>query len=241
MLQTCKLQDVKQEYEDLLFDNFSILYQTMKDKGHIPEELYNCLNFPPDTNYAGDKVDKPDNISQDMRHRAKILSHSLQRTLRQKKEGDALLVVKKKTNNELILRNEIANKYYEAMVKLFVLPLEKEPKFVDLPIDTFAKLLRPELRAFLHVRLFDTGNIPSGRAKNIPAKKGKLEDAKEGEVNNLIRAAYANRNLPIQLTPPKIDANGDVIITSQGVATVAPSESVDHHRLIVDYSPPPTN
>ena len=85
MLQTCKLQDVKQEYEDLLFDNFSILYQTMKSKGHIPEELYDQLGFPPDTNYAGDKVDKPDGISQEMRHRAKILSHSLQRNLRQKK------------------------------------------------------------------------------------------------------------------------------------------------------------
>ena len=40
MLKTCKLQDFKQEYENLLFANFSQLYQCMKNDGHIPEEVY---------------------------------------------------------------------------------------------------------------------------------------------------------------------------------------------------------
>ena len=90
MMQTCKSTDVKQEYEDLLFKNFSVLYQTMKNRGDIPESLYDHLGFPSDTDYAGNHVAKPDNISCEMRHRAKILSHQLQRNLRWKKEKDAL-------------------------------------------------------------------------------------------------------------------------------------------------------
>ena len=49
----------------------------MKTKGHIKEEVYDSLGFPKDTNYDGKEVDKPDNISQEMRHRAKIISNDL--------------------------------------------------------------------------------------------------------------------------------------------------------------------
>ena len=54
MLKTCK-SEVKQEYEDLLFDNFSYLYKTMKTKGHIKEEVYDSLGFPKDTDYTARK------------------------------------------------------------------------------------------------------------------------------------------------------------------------------------------
>ena len=43
MLKTCKLKDFKQEYENLLFDNFSELYQKMRKDGHIPEEMYTMM------------------------------------------------------------------------------------------------------------------------------------------------------------------------------------------------------
>ena len=78
MLNTCKLRYFKQEYENLLFYNFSQLYQTMKNNGRIPEEVYDRLIFPPYTNYNGDEIDKPDGISQEMRHQARILSHDIQ-------------------------------------------------------------------------------------------------------------------------------------------------------------------
>ena len=72
MLQTCK-GDIKQEVEDTIIKNFSELYQEMNSKGHIEEEVYDRLQFPKDTNYAGDIIPKPDGISQEMRHRAKVL------------------------------------------------------------------------------------------------------------------------------------------------------------------------
>ena len=82
----------------------------MKNKGHIPEDLYEELGFSPDINYARKKVDKSDGITQEMRHHAKILSHTFQRNLRQKKEDDCLSVIKKKADHELIMRNLIINR-----------------------------------------------------------------------------------------------------------------------------------
>ena len=64
MLKTCKLQEFKKQYDNLLFDNLSELYLTMKNNGHIPEEVNNRLGFRPDTNYCGDEIEKPDGISQ---------------------------------------------------------------------------------------------------------------------------------------------------------------------------------
>ena len=72
MLRTCK-QEVKKEQEDLVFKHFSELYSIMKTDGHITEEVYDRIGFITDTNYDGKMVNKPDNISQETRHRAKIL------------------------------------------------------------------------------------------------------------------------------------------------------------------------
>ena len=45
----------------------------MKQDGHITEDVYDRIGFMKDTNYAGAIVPKPDQISNEMRHRAKIL------------------------------------------------------------------------------------------------------------------------------------------------------------------------
>ena len=107
MLKTCKLQYFKQEYENLIFDNFSQLYQTTKNNGHIPEEVYYRLGFPPDTNYNGDEIEKPDGISQEMRHRAKILSHDLQCKPQQKKEEEAVAGIKTKINTDPVVCHDL--------------------------------------------------------------------------------------------------------------------------------------
>ena len=72
MLNTCK-QEVKKEQVDLFFTHFSELYSVMKQDGHITEDVYDRIGFMKDTNYSGTIVPKPDQISNEMRHRAKIL------------------------------------------------------------------------------------------------------------------------------------------------------------------------
>ena len=78
MMKTYKLADFKKEYADLFFSEFLRVVSNNKNMGRKPEEVYNCIDFVMVTNYAGDEVPKPDGISQEMRHWAKILSHSLQ-------------------------------------------------------------------------------------------------------------------------------------------------------------------
>ena len=94
MLQTCKSK-VTQQQEDLMFAHFSELYSIMKRDGHITEEVYDRLGFVKDTNYAGEDVDKPDEISQEMRHRAKVISHNLQCQLRDRRAQSGIMAQKK--------------------------------------------------------------------------------------------------------------------------------------------------
>ena len=67
----------------------------METDGYIKKEVYDAIGFPPDTNYAGKTAEKPDNTKQEMRHCAKILSHSLQYSLQASKENEALSVARK--------------------------------------------------------------------------------------------------------------------------------------------------
>ena len=53
------------------------LQHNEKNKRHIPEDVYGRLGSIKDTDYDGEAVEKPDGISQEIRHRAKILSHQL--------------------------------------------------------------------------------------------------------------------------------------------------------------------
>ena len=110
MLKTCK-QEVKQEQVDKVYTNFPELYSIMQAEGHIREEVYNRMGFNKDTNYQNDVVIKPDNISNEMRHRAKILSSNAHRRLRAQKQEDKVMKVKQKRLKELVLEHKTKNCY----------------------------------------------------------------------------------------------------------------------------------
>ena len=103
----------------------------MKNEGHIREDVYERMGFLSDTNYDGDEVDKPDNISQESRHRAKILSNDLQCDLRRRKVDNLLAVERRNVNNELIKQNSIHKENTKAMGELFP---DREHNLKDLPI-----------------------------------------------------------------------------------------------------------
>ena len=209
MLKTCKLQDFKKEYENLLFANFSELYQRMKKDGHIPEEVYTRLGFPQDTNYAGEEVDKPDGISQEMRHRAKLLSHDLQRELRQKKEKAAIDGAKQKVHNELVICHDLYVRNDEAMKKMF--PTGEVTPLLELQLTDFKKPSVKLLKAFVHLRLFTTGTIPNGQGSRIPKNKGSVDEAATG-VKNLLWTAHDMRCHPIILPRPETNEAGEVLL-----------------------------
>ena len=88
-----------------------------------------------------------------MRHRAKVISHSLQCQLRDRRAQLGVIAKKKHIDNELIKQNSIHNRYNDALLKLFPVKDNKLPNeesdYTNLPIEAFHKcnidMLRPLL------------------------------------------------------------------------------------------------
>ena len=230
MLKTCKLKDFKQEYENLLFDNFSESYQKMRKDGHIPEEMYKRMGVPPDMNYDGDEVDKPDKISQEMRHRARILSHDIQCKLRKKKEDAAVAGLKKKRLDDLVIAHDLHIRNDEAMKK--IIPTGDEPPpLEDLPLTAFKGPNLKQLKAFVQIRLFNTATIPNGQGNMIPKNKGSVDAVATG-AKNLIGAAYDCRNMPIILPRPQTNDDGEVILDEDKEGSV--DDEMDDIEVVED-------
>ena len=174
MLQTWKSK-VTQQQEELVFFNFSELYTIMKRDDHITEEVYDRLGFVKDTDYASNDVDKPDEISQEMRHRAKVISHNLQCQLRDRRALSGIIAKKKSIDNGRIKQNSLHKTHDEALVKIFIKnddeTANEENNYGCLPINAFSKCNVNMLKAFIHVRLFESATIPKERLRQLPRKK----------------------------------------------------------------------
>ena len=125
--------------------------------------------------------------------------------------------------------------------------------YEDLLIDKFKKPYKNELRGFVHVRTFKTGSIAKDDPTRIPDKKRKLEDAKDGEENNLIRAAYAICCTSLIMDRPNTNEDGNVLMEVDedddcydvemvvvGDVINDEEEGLDNEdppQLIVDYPP----
>lgn len=231
MLKAYKLQDFKQEYDNLLYENFSELYQTMKKNGHIPEELYNMISFLSDANYNGDEIEKPDGISQEMRHRAKILSHDPQRKLQQKKEEAAVAGLKTKINTDFVVCHDIFTRNDKTMKNIFL--TGEESPLEELQTKDFKPPSVKQLRAFIHIRLFDTGTIPNGQGSKILKNKGNVAEAESG-VKNIMCVAYNCRGLPIKLVRPATINDGKVILEEDNDNGSSIEEDDDGSAIEID-------
>ena len=174
-----------------------------------------------------------------MRHRAKILSHRLQRNLRQRKEREAQNKERERVKDKLVLCNELFKKNETAENKMFKEAAVAQGSYINLPIDAFKKPTVPELTAFKHVRTFGTGTVPRGKSHLIQGKKGKLEEAMLGDVN-LILSCYEDHEKPIILPRPITDDNGNVYISedegSDGEEGVGGQESKGGEQIIESIS-----
>ena len=119
---------------------------------------------------------------------------------------------KRKELKDLIVRNTLFKLNYICEGKLKKECSDTTHNYEDLLIDKFKKPYLNELRGFVHVRTFQTGSIAKDDPKKIPSKKGKLEGAKDGEENNLIRAAYAICCTPPIMDRPDTDEDGNVMM-----------------------------
>jgi len=89
------------EEEDMLITkNFQVLYNEMLEHGHISEDVFDELGFEKDCDRNGNEVDK--DLSQESRHRAKWLSHSIQKEVRAAQRESRLQKMHEKQTNLLV-------------------------------------------------------------------------------------------------------------------------------------------
>ena len=89
---------------------------------------------------------------------------------------------------------------------------DDEKKYNNLPIEKFKKLNKELFNAFLHVRMFKVDYIPKGEKNLLPTNKGKVEGAKAGIFNNLIRSAFKVCYITPIMPRPKIDGDGFLVV-----------------------------
>ena len=70
---------------ELVEDNFKYLFEFQLDHGHISDDVYQTLGFPPDKDVEGNIYDRNAGISQESCQRAKCVSRPMQRSLRKER------------------------------------------------------------------------------------------------------------------------------------------------------------
>mmetsp|Transcript_43463 Transcript_43463/g.73934 ORF Transcript_43463/g.73934 Transcript_43463/m.73934 type:complete len:596 (-) Transcript_43463:239-2026(-) len=198
-LATCRRPISKQE-EDLCARTFPVIFKAMDDFGHVSDELFEELGFARDLNSRGEEVHRDATVSCENRQRAKVLSHAEQRKLRQQLKDDAAAAVAAKGATENAKRSVLISSNCTAETAIFA-QMKKPPSSArnelgGATLEMVAKLNAAELRALVHVRLFDSSTVnwlltPFKKWPN----KGKPDDAEP----NLISWAHGLRTADLVL------------------------------------------
>ena len=73
VLRSCQNSNLTKEHWDRIISNFPALYEEASKEGLLTDEFLTNLGFKPDTNYAGQVIERPNAISCESLHRAKSL------------------------------------------------------------------------------------------------------------------------------------------------------------------------
>jgi hypothetical protein len=197
MLATCRSEISKELYDKIVSD-FPGLLQHQLEHGHVPDSVYQDLGYPMDKDMNGDIVIRDATITQENHQRAKCLSHTYQKQLRQARLDELAVVaaqkVLKQQNDVLRLLAQNAEAE-DRMIAGFDMTREE---VIDVTLEQIKQAIAPQLKAFIHVRTFDTYARPAGSEKW--PNKGSLQDAKaDPPVNCLILQAYNVKGSPIKL------------------------------------------
>ena len=179
LLATCRKDPTVDEYKNCV-ENVPVLYQHVINNGHIPDDIFESLGFPLDMDEEGTIETRNHGISQEPRQRAKCLTHRRQIELR-KERLNSIRIEQKRREDETgdkILQKLDQNKTCEEKLQ----KIAGRQELSELTMDHFDQCLKDELIAFILVRVLD---VPKSK---LP-KKGKLDEAKNGE-NNLIAMAF---------------------------------------------------
>jgi hypothetical protein len=192
---------------ELVVENFQDLYNIMLQDGHIPDDKLLEMGFPMDLDNNNRVVERNAEISQEPYQRAKILYHKMQKRQREKRLCDLHEEKICKINVDNHKRQKILdiNKTCEEKL-LHVLGRDcnetsqlTDTNLMDATLQDFANHCKAnELTAFCRVRL-----LPNESNSIIPTRKGKIDDALNGDENLIVVAhRLRNRQPKLQLTKP---------------------------------------
>ena len=80
-----KRQNISVSEISLIKSNFTELYNITVDKGHIPEDVYDRMGFPPDS-VNGQIYERDYGVEREYMQRAKVITHEYQQELRRERE-----------------------------------------------------------------------------------------------------------------------------------------------------------
>jgi hypothetical protein len=159
-----KRQNITKTEMELIEKTFSQLYNVMKDRGYIPESLFDDLGYPKDV-VSGKLFERHQGIEAEWMQRAKILTHEFQKQLREERERKTVEEFEEKQNK---LRQEIdeliqLNKETEQMLKEQIAVRlhgnllhtcnnnSNESLLTNATLDMIKGLTVPYMKAFIHV------------------------------------------------------------------------------------------
>ena len=157
--------------------------------GCISESTFDSMGYPVDLDESGAESPKTATITQESRQRAKCLSHSAQVELRAERKREL-----EKAKAEKVAAS--VNKYHQAKAEADAC----SAKLGDGPVtyELLNKATISELKAFIHARTHKSIDAPM----KLP-KKGKVEDARNGD-DNLLKRAFDVKDKPFILEEPSV-------------------------------------
>jgi len=197
MLDTVR-QEVTQEEYQLCRSTFSGLFQFQMKNGHAEETEHNRLGFPMDKDPSGQEVSKDHTtVSQESQQRAKCYNHEHQ--IDNRNERHSLMMAEKERKEA-----DLINKHQKVLQEseTCATKIRDVGDNKDALLQRISSCLQPELKSFIHVRMFKTMTGPSRDENWTWPNKGKLEEAKNG-VDTLINRAFECVSNPPILEQPE--------------------------------------
>jgi hypothetical protein len=233
MLSTCR-KVIPTKARDLCKEHFPTLVAAALEHGHVPEDIYDKLEFPMDQDVEGNPIPKNQGISQEHRQRAKCLTHRNQVKLREKRLESAMAAMNIRHAEKVQAFQNLVQMHDECVTELKKLaPEVEEASQLELVHFSHHKIQVKHLKGYIHARSWETVEKPKNHQwKN----KGNLQQAQAG-IDCLILQAHKLRSASLKLkdvpaaavkpAPPPPRHESATIITSSGLN---PFDWGAHHK-----------
>jgi hypothetical protein len=210
--------------------DFPLILRYQLDHGHVPDSVYEELGYPIDTDMDGNEVRRDATISQENHQRSKCLSHSYQRQLRENRLIEIQAEATRKVAKEANALVRLLDTNTAAEAKMIAGTGKNRNEIGELDKEHFKRPTGPELKAFVHARMYNTYKLPPGAPK-WPKNKGSLNDIDSTPlVACFIQQAWDVRSEIVKL---KIPSKEDTLTPTPGAAATSTNPPLAENPAIV--------